>query len=192
MQTHSINSQSETTSQAPTVSTLPTSFTKVIRLGKAKTHGGRGYSIFCKIQFMDGRLSITGVEGPLPSGNALGGCGQIDMTLRNQQATITPVNGITRGQMAQFFKVWDRYHLNDMKAGDAVQEAFLRDHPMAKESYAYPKSHYTVACEYLAAHGLNPHDGYNYGSAWKREEVPADVIAFLQSLPNSDVVPAWV
>jgi hypothetical protein len=27
----------------------------------------------------DGRFSISGVIGPLPSGNALGGCGQIDM-----------------------------------------------------------------------------------------------------------------
>lgn len=30
---------------------------------------------FCKIQFENGRLSITGVIGPLPSGNCCGGAG---------------------------------------------------------------------------------------------------------------------
>lgn len=34
--------------------------------------------------------------------------------------------------------------------------------------------------------------GYKYGSAWKREEVPAEVIEFLQSLPDADKTPAWV
>lgn len=34
--------------------------------------------------------------------------------------------------------------------------------------------------------------GYKYGSAWLREEVPTDVLAFLQGLPDTDVKPAWV
>lgn len=34
--------------------------------------------------------------------------------------------------------------------------------------------------------------GYKYGHAWKREEVPADVLEFLRSLPDTDKQPAWV
>jgi hypothetical protein len=34
--------------------------------------------------------------------------------------------------------------------------------------------------------------GYRYGTEWKREEVPADVLAFLRSLPDADMTPAWV
>lgn len=34
--------------------------------------------------------------------------------------------------------------------------------------------------------------GYKYGSAWNKEEVPADVINWLFSLPATDITPAWV
>lgn len=37
-----------------------------------------------------------------------------------------------------------------------------------------------------------PECGYKYGSAWLTREVPQDVISFLESLPESDKVPAWV
>lgn len=166
-------------------------FKKTIRLAVTKAYVVP-CSIFCKIEFSDGKLSISGVEGPKHGGVAIGACGQINMHLGDEQPSLEPVNGMTRETMARFFDVWGRYHLNDMKAGDAAQEEFLRNNPIPKEDYAYPKSYYHAACAHLAAHGLNPHEGYSYGHAWKREEVPADVIDFLQSLPDSDVVPAWV
>lgn len=34
--------------------------------------------------------------------------------------------------------------------------------------------------------------GYKYGSQWRKVEVPAKVIKFLQSLPDADTQPAWV
>lgn len=34
--------------------------------------------------------------------------------------------------------------------------------------------------------------GYKYGSAWLKEEVPADVIDWLFSLPDTKTTPAWV
>lgn len=34
--------------------------------------------------------------------------------------------------------------------------------------------------------------GHKYGSAWLKAEVPQDVIAFLQALPDTDKTPAWV
>jgi hypothetical protein len=78
--------------------------------------------------------------------------------------------------------IWERWHLNGMNAGSAVQEQWLRDHPIDPAEYAYPKSHYVVASAKLAEAGLNPDpDGYTYGHAWKREEIPADIIAEIQS-----------
>lgn len=168
-------------------------FRKVVRLGTANTYNGRAYSIYCKIEYENGRLSISGVEGPLASGNALGSCGQIDMHLRNEQKSIKLAPGWTRAKLRQFFDVWERWHLNDMKAGSVEQETWLRENPIAKEEYAYPKSHYEVASKKLADAGLNPDStGYLYGHAWKHEEVPADVLDFLRSLPNTDKQPAWV
>jgi len=168
-------------------------FHKVVRLGTMKTWGGRGYSVYCKVEFKDGRLSISGVEGPLESGNALGACGQIDMHLRDEQSKIKLAPGWTRAKLRRFFEVWERWHLNDLKAGSQAQEDHLRANPIPKADYAYPKSHYEVALKVLTEAGLNPDaDGYVYGSAWKREEVPADALDFLCSLPRTDKQPAWV
>jgi hypothetical protein len=54
-------------------------------------------------------------------------------------------------------------------------------------SWVYPKEHpegeLTKPC---------PVCGYKYGSLWLKEEVPAEVIAFLGSLPELDMIPAWV
>lgn len=78
--------------------------------------------------------------------------------------------------------VWQRYHLNDMRAGSAVQETYLREHPIPEADYRYPKSHYVVASKVLADAGLNPDaDGYLYGHEWKREELPAEVQAEIAS-----------
>ena len=34
--------------------------------------------------------------------------------------------------------------------------------------------------------------GYRYGSEWLKEELPGEVIEFLESLPDTDITPAWV
>ena len=34
--------------------------------------------------------------------------------------------------------------------------------------------------------------GYKYGTSWKKEEIPQEVIDFLTLLPDSEVKPAWV
>jgi hypothetical protein len=167
-------------------------FTKVVMLGNA----GVG-SIFAKVTFRDGKLSISGVEGPMSNGDAKGSFGQIIMSYKEYDhrghltlREIRPAGKWTHELIRQFFDVWDRWHLNDMKGGSPAQEEWLRANPVVA---VYPESHYTKASEALAQAGLNPDaDGYRYGHAWKREEVPAEVIAFLKSLPDSPVTPAWV
>jgi hypothetical protein len=176
-------------------------FKKVVRIGTiADGYPEAQRDIFASIEMKDGRLSISGVIGPKSNGDAHGSCGQFiigfkEYDSRGHQsiAGIKPAPGWTADKIKRFFDTWNRWHLNDMKAGSAVQENWLRVNPIPAEEYAYPKSHYDVACARLAAAGLNPDpDGYKYGHAWKRETVPTGVIEFLQSLPETDKRPAWV
>lgn len=73
-------------------------------------------------------------------------------------------------------RLWDRWHLNDMKAGCAHQEARYRDHPEDRPTYSN---------DYRGATGdrLSPDEGsacpqcgYRYGSAWVYEQLPDDLI----------------
>ncbi len=225
----------------------PTTLTVTVRSSTAPV------PVFCKIEFTDGKLSISGVEGPKRNGDAWGSCGQIDITGEGHK----PAEGWTAEQVARLAQVWKDHHLNDMRAGcehqrrdwkpeekvEIVtyklttqawkdQEATRKHHAAiikrggtvkASETelallnlpyerhdapdadgpgsgmyevekretkaagWVYPKEDprglLTKACEVC---------GYKYGSSWLREEVPADVIEFLRSLPEATTKPAWV
>lgn len=220
-----------------------------------------------------GRLSISGVVGPLSNGNARGSCGQIDGDIREafEAGTLETAPGWTPETVARFLEVWDRWHLNDMRptcehqralgwdresresvtlyqwtlkpeiyqkkkeleaeaierakstdgktAGFYAQdrkilglEAFIktdsetlagdlaRYYEPTKESGGYFAHKETKARGWLSPEehpqGLLgkpcPVCGYKYGSAWQVEPVPADVLAFLNALPETDKKPAWV
>ena len=167
---------------------------KIVRLGTIDIDGQQR-DVFCKIRFSDRNLSITGVEGPKPNGDAFGSSGQIihhmDLKYRGQ---LHRAPGWPPFQMAFFCEIWNRWHLNNMVRGSPAQMAFLRANPVEA---VYPESHYEKASEALEAVGLNPdksHSGgpYKYGSAWLREEVPPDVLDFLSRLPETDKEPPWV
>lgn len=143
---------------------------KVVRIGTTRTPGGRGASVFCRIEYQNGRLSISGVIGPLASGNALGSSGQIDMEPWHI-SKYAPGWGFAK--VAAFRAIWKRWHLNDMRAECEHQRArgeTWNTHPM-------------TVC---------PDCGYKLGSAWLHEDVPADVIEWLKALPDTDREPAWV
>lgn len=171
---------------------------KIVCIGAAKpSWSATPYRVYCKIKVEDrpkGRcLSITGVEGPLHNGNAVGGCGQIIM---DEWGIVEYAHGWSRGLEEKFRATWKRWHLNDMTSGSPAQEAWLRENPITA---VYPECHYTKACEALAGAGLNPdsnylHNGklYKYGNAWLFEELPKEVIDFLNALPISEHTPAWV
>ncbi len=168
-------------------------FTKVVRVGNA----GHG-DIYCKVEWKGGRLSITGVEGPMKNGDCLGGCGQIRDRVKSLAETFgTMEEGWDANLAMQFVAVWDRWHLNDLTTGSPAQSEFLRRNPLKVK---YPESHYEEACRVLAAVGLHPDasypgkgkDGYRYGEAWLREEVPDEVLEFLAGLPETTKTPAWV
>ena len=56
-----------------------------------------------------------------------------------------------------------------------------------KSGWTYPNEHpegiLTKTC---------PVCGYKYGSEWRKEEVPAEVLAWLAARPDADHAPAWV
>jgi hypothetical protein len=136
-------------------------------------------SVFTIIRYRDGRLSITGVEGPFASGNCAGGCGQIDM---GDWSAYEAAPGV---DLAKLKVIWKRWHLNDMHAGTPRQMQALRTHEaeitdMIRESHDY----YQAAQEVLTQLNLLVDDGYEYGSAWLSEEVPTEVLQFLHDLPD--------
>lgn len=178
---------------------------KTVRLGSIQGWTRRGketlVNVYCKIKYREGKLSITGVEGPLPSGDALGSCGQIVMGLE-PCAFVDFAPGWDEVRVAEFLEIWDKWHLNDMRAGSPAQMRYLEEHPIEVK---YPENHYDKACEVLAAAGLHPDPGYQiprkegeapepyrYGSAWLRVDVLEPVLEWLNALPDTDKQPAWV
>lgn len=158
-----------------------TSINKTVRLGTQKSLG----STFCSIEYDGKRLLIKGVEGPLKNGNAKGGCGQIVMHLKPESFdSFAP--GWDADLVRRFLEVWDKWHLNNMRAGNAEQMTELQNHKFP----GYPVSHYEWATKILDKAGLN--SGYKYGSAWLTEDVPKEIVNFLSSLPETDETPAWV
>lgn len=183
---------------------------KTVRVGHAPTFTSRGIptmaNVFCRIEYKNGRLSITGVVGPKANGDALGSCGQITDTLKSPE--LVPYRDFP---VAKFVEVWERWHLNDIRAGCEHQRAEgwnKRPIDPTKPLNSYGK-HYegqrfaswnmlTWVPESEHPEGLLsrpcPTCGYKYGTKWLTEEVPEDVIAWLFSdaVPVTDVKPAWV
>ncbi len=171
-------------------------FEKVVRLGTIlPSWRNRAFSIFCKIKWNDGKLSISGVEGPFKNGDCAGSCGQIDMHLRDEVETINPASGWTHEKLRWFFDIWERWHLNQLIAGTPGQMEYLR---RRKHEYSYAEhgDYYSWAKGKLGQVDFNPvalnGEEYFYGHAWLKEDVPDDVLEWLFSLPDTDKTPAWV
>lgn len=82
-------------------------FTKIVRIGTQIEVG----DTFIHIEFEDGRLSISGVEGPKPNGDAHGGCGQIDM---HEWHIHRYAPGWDAAAVAKLREIWGAWHLNNM------------------------------------------------------------------------------
>ena len=143
-------------------------------------------------------LSISG-EVYDSRGRDLGGGQCIDALRRLAQEGSTPGPGLTRADLARLLDVWERWHLNGMRAGCAHQRAAgWADRPIdaGKPTSAYGR-HYPgqrsnswnmLAWVTPAEHpeGLLtrpcPECGYPYGSAWLSEPLPAEVESFVRDL----------
>lgn len=114
-------------------------------------------------QFNDDRLSIS---GELKERSRFVAGGQI-------------VDDARRFGLSELADLWERWHLNDMRAGTPAQEKFLRANPVRAE---YPESYYEKASAALESVGLNPDGAYKYGAAWLREEVPPEVVERIRTI----------
>lgn len=184
---------------------------KVIRPCTVK-EGNRRASVFIEITYDNKRLSLHGVIGPLPSGNALGGCGQIqghfsppdeedydnpeyfEWVQKYHAEVMESITFAPYWNMEMFehlLKIWERWHLNDLNAGCIHQRELM---PQIKQErgkkFFYAENLYKIweLPEFFEC----PECGYKYGTAWLFEEVPHDVIEWLFNLPDADKTPAWV
>ena len=88
--------------------------------------------------------------------------------------------GFTRKDCFRLKQAWQRWHLNDMRAGTPKQEEAVRKwRPTADDPS------YDGACKMLESINLLVDGGYRYGTAWLKEEVPLDVLEWLFSLPGT-------
>jgi len=150
-------------------------FNKIVHpLTQRDNKGKLTIPVFCKIEYDGRRLSITGVEGPMRNGDAKGSCGQILTHIRGGSHGHQLAPGWSEAMLKDFLAVWKEWHLNDMRAGCEHQRASGWD----KKANAFLGK----PC---------PSCGYQYGSKWLHEEVPIDVLYFLESLPDTDREPAW-
>lgn len=83
---------------------------KIINPVMCEVNGGKARA-FAKIKFVDGKLSISGVIGPMRNGNCRGSCGQCVDEIREG----SPTEGWTKGMVQAFCDIWDEWHLNDMR-----------------------------------------------------------------------------
>lgn len=97
---------------------MTSNFVRILNPGHSFPYAGsRKAQIFVKVEYMEGRLSLMGVEGPTRGGNAIS-CGQIG---------VKSIDGLSKGwtpeMVATLVTIWDRWHLNDMRAGCEHQRA---------------------------------------------------------------------
>lgn len=98
------------------------SFRRIVRPGAIPMYTGRldgRAPLYVTIEWRDGQLSLTGVEGPKSNGDAWGGCGQCGVAADIEPYT---ANGWTAEMCARLGEVWERWHMNDIRAGCAHVE----------------------------------------------------------------------
>lgn len=186
-------------------------FERVYYIARFIDHTGTARPVFARAVIdRDGELHITGVEGPKRNGDCWGSCGQIDMGWRDRpQDWTTKGADFTDAQLTEFMAIWDRWHLNHMRAGCEHQRAEgWGDRPIdpSKPTRSYGKHFEGQKSDSWNLLGwVRPDEhpegllgvpcptcGYKYGTSWLREELPAEVIAKLASFPASSLEPAWV
>lgn len=75
---------------------------------------GKKYQSYVTIEFENGRISIRGVVGPKNNGNAYGSCGQCVDSIRNGDPNYK--DGWNKEMLQKLCDIWDKWHLNDMRA----------------------------------------------------------------------------
>lgn len=149
-------------------------FTKVIRIGNLNWCKNKS-DMWYTITYQDNKLSIVGDVGP-----CTGQIGDIT-TLYAQQNEIDYAKGWNANMVFMFTALWNKYNLNDRKAGNEAQEFFV--------CYVLETNNvdnYDDIVEMLDEAGLEPSGGYEYGTEWLTIPVPEWALEWLYNLPDAD------
>jgi hypothetical protein len=92
------------------------------------------------------------------------------------------------------YSMWEKYHLNDLKAGTKAQTEALDAWETEKRkrsetsdgSHTFPQAFNSISyedrCEYLKSIGLYYDRGYKYGSKWLFMPIPTDDVYAIQTM----------
>lgn len=164
---------------------IPEQVDLIVNPGVCSPKPGVKCDFYCHVKYDGTKLSISGVVGPLASGDAVGSCGQIDgyFARRGQDPgridAIEFADGWDQELWFKFLEVWDRWHLNDLRSGCEHQRAL----GWTYQDHHDPETYTGEAC---------PTCGYHIGSKWLTEAVPAGVVVLLAGLPPTTKKPAWI
>lgn len=84
---------------------------------------------------------------------------------------------IKSDKFKKIHRLWKQYHLNDMHAGTEKQEAALIEAGLTSFATDYRK-----CCDYLESIDLLVDDGYKFGTAWLKRDIPVEDIAEIERL----------
>lgn len=128
------------------------------------------------IEFKDANKNYVKVKIEIKEGR-FSMCGEMGCSSGQCNEHIKPKNEAQKSLLS----LWDKWHLNDMKAGTEKQEeALIEAHSKGKlKDYDYDK-----AVKYLKSIRLYTDKGYKYGSAWLKRALPSNIIEEVDRLCN--------
>jgi hypothetical protein len=166
-------------------------FTRILNPGTELINGQKE-QVFVKIEYKNKRLSLTGVVGPRSNGNCRGSCGQIMLD------EVTPNDDWTYEKINELQDIWNKWHLNDLRAGcehqrknwdtnKSITITTYGKQQIKTAGWVTPSEHpdglLTKTCEIC---------GYKYGTQWLFEEIPEEILQTLMNYPGAKIKPAWV
>jgi len=83
---------------------------------------------------------------------------------------------VSQEDLQTIINIWEKWHLNDLKAGTEKQQAFI------KEWEQNNKYEYSAVCEALKKAELYEDNNYKYGHAWLVNPLPEEVITEITSI----------
>ena len=118
------------------------------------------------------RLSMVGFVGQRFSG-------QISSIIRekNNGNLISYARGFDPDTVNALLDIWDTWHLNDMRAGC--------EHQTLLANYLYEQGRDYEHLKTIPALKKCPFCGYDYGTAWKIQDIPGEVLVRLANILNT-------
>ena len=141
-----------------------------MNIAKSLVFKNNSHTLTVDVRLKDGELSLMGMITDRKGREIAGG--QVLDELDNYDSPLA----------VEVKEVWQRWHLNDMRAGTPKQEKAIKEFVASertKNRYAFVD--YDEQCKHLESIGLlvdkldNGSD-YKYGSGWLKEELPAEIV----------------